>query len=243
MDTKNKQLNNFFNLSDRDFELIKLEVELLEQRVFHLENLQYKLRQFSITIWLAVLGVGLGIISKKVPNLFLLIISGLIPILFMYLDARYARIAQNYRSRRNEITKFFNSESKTLKDRIEKNLKEIGFPTRFPILDLSGFLTVNKDSQTVYRRNILVKLTRSTRVIFYGFQLMGSSIVVSNFLFNEKNCELCYLIVLLPPLLLSILYLLRFSLKKKIHNNLTSDYDKEIDERSDLPSYSIKVTS
>lgn len=237
--TKDKIGNEFFSLFEGQLELFKSEIELLESRIFHLENLQYRLRQFSITLWLAILGVGLGVIPNRNPELSILVVSGLIPILFMILDALYARAAQPFRSRRNEITHFINFKGdERFKENIKRNLKNFCLPfQKFPILDLSGYLTVNIDPQTIYRKSWLVKLTRTTRVIFYGFQVVGSSLGISIFLYNKfRNYAYC-LIILFFPLVISFLHFLRHIKRRKFLNSLPPDYHKHIDGHADRPAY------
>ena len=239
MDERKRRDAKFFELSDRDFDLIKLEIELLERRIVQLEDLQYRLRQFSITLWLATLGFGLGVTTQS-TNIFLLAASSLIPALFMYQDAWHASAAQFHRSRINAIIQFLNSKDSRLKERIEEILDTIGFPIMFPIMDLTGHLTIGNDKQAIYRKSIIVKLTRTTRIVFYGFQLFGSSIVLSLYLVSNFRNDFYYLIILSTPLFAAVLYLIRLIKKKAIIRNLPADYEKLIDEGADKPSYKPK---
>lgn len=236
MKRRNHNTESKDNLSDRQFELIKLEIGLLQQRIAEQENLQYRLRQFSMTLWIVTLGVASGITGRGDPHLLLLTISILIPVLFMYLEARYASYAQKLRSRRNFIIIYFNLNFKNsdVEDpNTSKGLMNDLTLNKVPILDLTGDLTLKNDPQTVYRKNILVKLTRTIRLLFYGFQMLGSMILLSNLLADKYDCIAYYLLLLIVPFLIILLHVLRISKKNKIIKNLPKDYKKSIDEHAD----------
>ncbi len=224
-----KDRNHLYEkLSDKDFEMIKLEVELQEQRIINNESKQDKLRNFSIILWLAVLGVsleGVNLEAKFIePSKLILIgISFLVPISFMYLDAVYARWAQKLRSRRNYVTKFFNSEKFPSESKLET----------LPIFDFTGDLTVGDDPQTIYRGCIIVKLTRSVRLVFYGFQIFGSSVILGHLLAVTENNPLYYLMSLNVLWVAGLLYLLRYIKKRAMEKKSSADV---LDEKADTIS-------
>lgn len=45
-------------------EFLKLEYQQLRSWIQHLENTELRMRQFSLTLWLISLGVGLGLLQK-----------------------------------------------------------------------------------------------------------------------------------------------------------------------------------
>jgi ABC-type transport system involved in multi-copper enzyme maturation permease subunit len=228
--------DKFFSLPKEDFDILKIEMGLLEQRIFHIENLQYKLRQFSITLWLATLGFALGITIKSSANYFLISVSCFIPILFMYMDAWFAGNTQELRSRRNEITLFLNFKNEFIKDNIKKSYDSLGYnydELKFPLFDLTGQLTSGDDAQTRYRKHIIVKLSRTHRVVFYSFQLIGSLVVLSNFLANMNSSNLYYLLILIFPVFLIILFSMRSALGKSISSKMPNNYNKKLDNKAD----------
>ena len=206
------------SLTDREFELLKLELQLSEQKVLHLENLQYRLRQFSLVLWIGALGLGLGFSGKDGLPIFQ-VISCFVPILFIFLDARYAMYAQNLRSRRNEITYQLNTSGLSSK--------------KLPIYDLTGDLTVNDDPQTIYRSSFIVKVTRDIRITFYGIQMLGSLFVISYTFSKGDNSSLWYLSLLIIPATILLLMRIRNKKREKIIKGLPRDYHKYINTKAD----------
>jgi len=160
--------DNLSKLTDRQLEMVKLEVELLEQRIIHLENIQYHLRQFSVALWTLALGVGLGVSDVAQRDLRLLAASGLIPLVFLYLDAWYARAAQRFRTRRLEIAEYLNGGGDG-----EGTASGLSI-THLVLLDFTASKVRQTDPKARYREHIAVKATRTIRVFFYGFQLTGT---------------------------------------------------------------------
>ena len=157
-------------LEDRQFEILKQEIGLLEGRIIHLEGLQYRLRQFSILLWSMILTVGFGVTKLLADADARLIAASLgVPLVFGFLDAWYARAAQRFRTRRVEIAEYFNSTDD----------KPIVYP--ITLLDMMASQRRKEDPRARYRENLLTKLTRTVRVTFYGFQLFGSAVLLAIF--------------------------------------------------------------
>ncbi len=215
------------------------EIGLIEQRILHIENIQYKLRQFSLAFWAAILGVATGANIQEVARIILLVVITCVPFLFLYIDAWYASNAQNLRSRRNEITYFINFDTDSL-----ERLLASGFIKKdkcFPVLDLTGYYTVGNDPQTKYRRSIFAKLCRHHRIFFYSFQIIGSLFVLSYYLFIISKNKAFFLLILIYPIFCILIYLIDRHNYNMILSNTPKSYlkKKKINNLADNPSVKV----
>ena len=170
-----ERLSCLSQLEDREFELLKTELSLLEQRIIHHEGLQYRLRQFSVILWTLALGLGFGVASElSKADMRLVAASGFIPLLFLYLDAWYARVAQRFRSRHLTIEEFVNSEFASE----DGEVSAASDLCKLVLLDLTGRSTRKGNASARYRENLLVKTTRTVRISFYGFQIVSTGILL-----------------------------------------------------------------
>jgi hypothetical protein len=160
-------------LTDKEFEILKLELGFIEQRIIHLENLQYRLRQFSMALWTLTLGAGFGVTRQENRNFFLISLSGSVPILFLFLDAWYARAAQRFRSRKNRIASILNANRSSrvgVQDCSSTEVRTNGMSRDFLLLDLTDRKTSGSDSHGLFRESIWVKMTRTARLVFSDFK-------------------------------------------------------------------------
>lgn len=169
-------------LTDREFELLKVELGLLDQRVIHLEGLQYRLRQFAIILWTLILSVGFGVTKLTEVDVRLIAAGGLVPLLFLYIDAWYARSAQRFRARRHEIAFFINEGREMPSTGIKK-------PTTggIVLLDFTASLTRSGSPHALYKENLFVKLSRTVRVSFYGFQIVSTAVLLTFLVLSGKH--------------------------------------------------------
>jgi uncharacterized membrane protein YhiD involved in acid resistance len=124
--------------------------------------------------WLAALGVGIGVTAGSGINLLILVISLVIPIVFITIDAIYASIAQDFRSRRNEITYFMNTDNyikASVREKLDSKKISLKSPSKIYWFDFQGNLSLRNSIVHKFKRNLIVKLTRFTRICFYGFQI------------------------------------------------------------------------
>jgi len=156
-------------LSDRQFEVLKIELGLLNSRIIHLEGLQYRLRQFSILLWSLTLTVGFGVTKLAEADARLIAASLCVPLVFGFLDAWYSRAAQRFRTRLLDIADYLNSTDDKTRG------------TTVNLLDIMASQRREDDPRARYRENLLTKLTRTVRMTFYGFQLVGSAALLGIF--------------------------------------------------------------
>jgi len=193
-------------------EFLKLEFQQLVGQVQHGENKGWRIRQFSITLWLVSLGVGLGVITEGVRADFIfLIISAAIPIIFLYLDGANRRWTAHHFFRWEQIQKFLSMRNYILpsngkKISLKKFCSENKITYDFPILDFWGSVTFGNDKDFAIKTgSVLFHMKRGLRVPFYHFQLIASLIVIA--LQNYKlfhDIRIFFIIAASPLLHLSL---------------------------------------
>ncbi len=152
------------SLMDFRLEILKQEIEIINEKVNHFDNLRHQTKQMAITLWLAALGVG---ITAKVP--LVLILAALVPFPFWALESGYHAYQEGWYARLQSIRTFirdgrFNVQGKddvTLDDFLKGN--DSG---KFPVPDYYGNRTlpvdIHRQKTSVLRNFIKVKM-----VLFY----------------------------------------------------------------------------
>ncbi len=88
-------------------ELLKQEVDLVMQKEEHFDGLRHRTRQMAVTLWTAIIGIGLA--GQMPPLLILFAVAVLLP--FWYLDARYHQLTEGHVLRRLAIEAYLNNRS------------------------------------------------------------------------------------------------------------------------------------
>ena len=201
------------------FELIKSELEAISSRKNNIVSNLWKIRQIAITLWLAVLTIGLGGINKMDGSIIeILIVSVILPFIFMILDSSESRWWFKYDMREHEIKLFINSEKYTLPANGTESifidfLKNPNF--KFPLYDLSGFLTFGHQKEFRQLSGRLKVILSSNSLMFYGFQIVVSVAFLS-WNYNKDESLLFLITPVVSTILLIILYLLGKLRTKKI---------------------------
>lgn len=181
-------------------ELLKAEISVLATKISSVVDTLWKVRTASITLWSAVLGVGLGSFSDpKVPVIPLLVLSCLLPILFINIDARNNRWYRRLSNRESAIQQYLND-------------PDSQFPDPFPIYDIAGENTFRGDTRRTWEFSLLRSLVDPIPMSFYGGQLV----------FSAAACAIygpgSYRFLFLPAAILSILglYCTALLLRRKV---------------------------
>ena len=187
-------------------EFLKLEYQQIGNKLQHLENMEWRIRQFSITLWLVALGVGLGVITEGVdPDFNILIISGTIPIVFLFFDAWLYKWMSRYKARAMQIEQFISNRDYIL-PRIKRKIAFKQFCTNrkktfdFPVLDLKGTSTFGGDKNYAIKTGSYLPYMKSgLRVLFYHFQLIGSLVIISLQSYKLNHLLIVFLIIGISP--------------------------------------------
>lgn len=143
--------------------ILKQEIELVNQKINHFDDLRHRTKQMAVTLWLAATGVGISSHSELV-----LFLAMFVPFPFWILESVYHRYQEGYIARLQAIRNFIRSgifiigkEKVTLEECI--NTGDFG---AFPVPDYYARNTISKEEHkkrtSPYRNLIKVKM-----LIFY----------------------------------------------------------------------------
>jgi len=202
-------------------EILKLEISILSELINRVSDRLWTIRQIAVTIWLAAIGLGLGIIAKdNQPNLTILAVSILIPIWFAIIDSNYSYWVRIFISRDLQIGRFL-SRNKYI---LPSNNTEISFDEcleknelPFPIYDLTGSETYgDKNKYYKWRKSKLNIFTISSPLLIYGTQLILSALFFSSEYKRSSNSRLWWI-----PLLGTVTILVILTTLAHIKKNLS----------------------
>jgi len=195
-------------------DLLKLEIKILDSRITNVVSNLWKVRQLGLTLWLAALGVGFGALSQgSKPLINVLILSGIVPLIFSYMDARITRWYTIFRMRDLEIQHFINQKEYVLPSSNAKLSFDESLENQtmdFPVYDLTGKQTFGDNK--FYKWNTTVKRSflAATPVVFYGLQILASALFTSIELSNARTFRLWWII---PTVTLVLIVTLRLATK------------------------------
>lgn len=197
-------MNNDDIIKER-VEFLKLEYQKLQSHMEYLEESEWKVRQLSISLWLAAAGVGLGLQGIVPKNLYILVISVFIPFLFLYIDARIGRWHSSHKARRQQIEFFLSSKEYTLPGTDQK----ISFaefcsdPQKsylFPVLDFGGKATCQKDRKYIFDTEATFPhMMVGVRRYFYHSQILGALVLLSIYLYSVYKNAWSFLLIAISP--------------------------------------------
>lgn len=158
--------------------ILKAEISELNKSINLVFDRIWKIRQIQFTLWIAALGIGLGVINKESQiNTSILAISIIIPIWFFIIESVFSRARRQFNARNQEIQKFLNQKEYVLPSTqkslsFDKSLAEDEL--LFPIYDLSGEKTFGDNNYLKWRKSILSNFTIVNPPLIYGSQLFVS---------------------------------------------------------------------
>jgi len=116
------------NLFDRQLELLKMELELVNSTIRQLDDITKGIKNWAIVVWTG--SVGLGLSTANLHKF--LWLTGLIPLLFWIVDASYRRHQRTFIVRMRDISDFVNSSEfdKSARDRLPFSFKLLQMRTK-----------------------------------------------------------------------------------------------------------------
>lgn len=155
---------NLENISDKQLDLLKTEMDILATNISGVIDTLWKVRTAAITLWSAVLSIGLGSLSQtKEPSIILLVLTCLLPTLFIDIDARNNRWYRRLINRQSAIQRFLNEPN-------DRNASS------FPIYDLGGKYTFQGNKHIAWEFSKVRSLIDPIPLTFYGSQLIFSAV-------------------------------------------------------------------
>ena len=173
---KNKSI-----ITDTEFRLNWLfkEIELLEHKIEFFDSLFFKIKNWAIVSWFALISLAITEFNWLISTL-----SLFIPILFAIIEASYKRIQIEFIKRTRNIMKFLNK-----KEEFQKWTN--GNELHFPIYDLLNIYCDNKtqyENPTTNRWDSMFRSIKKVSVSIVYYCLCIGSIITSAILFiSEKN--------------------------------------------------------
>jgi hypothetical protein len=176
-------------IKDLKLDILKQEIDLINTKINHFDDLRHRTKQMAMTLWLAALGVGL---TAKLA--ILLWLAAFVPVLFWYIETVYHAYQEGYILRSSSIRRFIrtgeyedeNGTNVTLAD----CMNDDSFGS-FPVPDDYGRHTVHKKDQEngrhkkvqehqEHRRvtSVSRNLVKRKPMLFY-LSLVGAAIILA----------------------------------------------------------------
>jgi hypothetical protein len=189
-------------------EFLKLEYQQLISQLQHRADIRWRIRQLSLTLWLVALGAGLGVITEGLKVDFnILIISTIIPAVFLLLDAYVYKLRNRQKARLLQIELFLSEREYNLPSTRQKiTFKQFCGDRKkthdFPVLDFYGLKTFGNDkSYELETGSTLYHMKSGIAVLFYHFQLVTSLTILALQLNKLHNNPVAFSITGISPLL------------------------------------------
>ena len=151
-------------LMDFKIEILKQEIEIINEKVNHFDNLRHQTKQMAIALSLAAIGAG---ITARLPQV--LILAALVPLPFWALESVYHVYQEGWYARFQSIRTFIRDGQFDVRGKGKVLLEDCLIAANFgefPVPDFYGNRTlspeVHKQKTSVLRNFIKVKM-----VLFY----------------------------------------------------------------------------
>lgn len=182
-------------------DILKQEVDLISQKINHLDNLRLKTRQMAILLWVAVIGLGLKGEAPSDNNL-LFVLASFIPFPFWHAEASFRRYYKEWSLRLKAIRKFIRDGEYELADGTKSTLNDFLDKTKessFPLFDYWAHKTVEevkRKKETSFFRSFF-----NRRILWIYYPM----VLISGLLAIIKLSGLNFIIAVLIAGLLSLL--------------------------------------
>ncbi|MCK4760610.1 MAG: hypothetical protein KAW12_00325 [Candidatus Aminicenantes bacterium] len=110
-------------LNEFRIEILKQEIEVINQKINHYDNLRLKTKQMAIFLWVAVIGFGFKNGSPS-DNWLLFLLAAIIPLPFWYIEASFRRYYKGWSDRFKAIRLFLVTGEYEIADGTKATLKE-----------------------------------------------------------------------------------------------------------------------
>ena len=151
-------------LGDFKKEILKQEIEILQQKINHFDVLRYRSRQMAIALWLATIGFGLS----QYQN-WIVILAILVPIPFWYIESIYHANQEGFIGRFWAIGIFIRDGKFDVQGKGDVELATCFSDQNFggfPVADYYGNKTIEQENQKK-RVSIRRNFFKLKMVIFY----------------------------------------------------------------------------
>ena len=164
-------------IKDLKLDILKQEIDLINAKINHFDDLRHRTKQMAMTLWLAAVGVSL---STKLD--ILLWLAAFVPLPFWYLETVYHAYQEGFVLRWSAIRRFIRDGKHECADGTIAQLVDCMNDDHFgsfPVPDDYGRRSVEKtrhDRATSVLRNLV-----KTRPMLFYLLLVGAAIVLARF--------------------------------------------------------------
>lgn len=149
---------------DLRLEFLKKELELVQEKINHLDDLRHRTKQMTVTLWAATFAVSITTNQNLIYYL-----AAFIPLPFWFLETNYHRHQEGYTARLKAIRSFIQTGKYVVRGEREVSLQESMMSEDFegfPVLDFYGGDTIDKN---LHKRltNPILNFFKLKTVIFY----------------------------------------------------------------------------
>lgn len=155
------------NISEEQYSDLKQELGILSPKISGAVDTLWKVRTVEVTLWTAILGVGLGsFLQAGQPIVPLLILSCVLPIVFINIDARNNQHYQRVTSRESAIIDVMNGDYDS-------------YANPFPVFDFCAKFTysMEKKKGKDWKCSVVRNMADPIPLSFYASQLVFSSCI------------------------------------------------------------------
>jgi hypothetical protein len=130
---------------DLRLEFLKKELELVQEKINHLDDLRHRTKQMAVTLWAATIAFAASITTNQDLIYYL---AAFIPLPFWFLEANYHRHQEGYTARLKAVRSFIQTGKFVVRGEQEVSLQESIMSedfAGFPVLDFYGMNTIDKN--------------------------------------------------------------------------------------------------
>ena len=151
-------------IRDLKVEILKQEIEILNQKINHFDDLRHRTKQMALTSWLAAVGVGLS--ARLHAILFL---AAFVPLPFWVIESFYHAYQEGWNARFWSIRKFIQTGRYTVQDNEQVRLEECLSSEDFGAFPVPDYYARNTLSREAHRRKTskLRNFAKRKMVLFY----------------------------------------------------------------------------
>ena len=144
------------------FEMLKAEIDLVNGKIKHFDNLRLRTRQMAIVLWTATLGFGVK------EDLALLVgVAALVPLPFWSIETNYIRYYRGMYARLRAIRDFLRDGRYEVQGETVATLEQFLGPTERPVFPVFDYWAIETIAQEEHRRR-----TKFARVFLSRMNLL-----------------------------------------------------------------------
>ena len=162
-------------------DMLKQEIDFINSKIDHFDNLRLKIKQIAIVLWVATVGFGL---KEQIKIMFF--ISAFLPLFFWLIDTIYRSYYEGYHHRLLAIKDFISTGKYTVKGKENVTLADFikGVEEgNFPVFDYWAQLTISENKHkeiTKFSTNFFYRTSMLVYIPMIGISLILCILLMIN---------------------------------------------------------------